>query len=267
MNALYSIQTADKLFTTSGSQPILIGCDDGNDYVAKYRQNGGSPYRLLCEYISASFLFYWHLPIPPASIIYVRWEHIPPEWYGTIRKICINVPCFGSKFLSHAGDITDYTIPKNTPPDAQYNLLKTALFDMWLSNEDRNGNNYNLLWDTVEKKFLLIDHECIFNTRIWREYPIRVQTEQDSLISSELFKQVFKNFVVSPTLLSHLKNDFYLCIRNCQSQKDKIIQGIPKEWVINNSYIAPKLEEIFRDAWLQLCWNTFCTYLTNYIGV
>ncbi|PZP47148.1 MAG: hypothetical protein DI598_11335 [Pseudopedobacter saltans] len=265
MDTLYSIQTADKLFDTNGSRPILIGCNDGFDYVTKYRKNSSTPYRLFSEYLSICFLDEWHLPIPSPAIIEVKWEHIPTDWYGTIRKIFVDMPCFGLKYLPRAVEVTDFTIPQKVNASAQYNLLKTALFDIWLSNEDRNGNNYNLLWEPFGKKFLLIDHEGIFNTGTW-EYPISVQTEQDSLISTELFKQVFKHFIVSTTLLSDLKNDFYLCIRNCQSQKDKIIQNIPKEWLVNSSYIAPKVDEIFRDSWLQLCWNTFCEYIMTYIG-
>ncbi len=51
-------------------------------------------------------------------------------------------------------------------------LMQIALFDLWLSNEDRNANNANLMYDMVNDNIMAIDYGCCFNTATF-DYPLQ----------------------------------------------------------------------------------------------
>ncbi len=72
-------------------------------------------------------------------------------------------------------------------------FLMIALFDIWLANDDRNHNNFNLLLNVSNDgmyHFHPIDHVNIFNSSHLR-YGIAELTEEDSIIKSDIAKVLF----------------------------------------------------------------------------
>jgi len=132
-------------------------------------------------------------------------------------------------------------------------LVQIALFDLWLGNDDRNWNNYNLL---IESKsdgyhFIPIDHETIFNGNSL-DYGQSIQTEQDSLIYTPLFESVITKKLIKSILQESktVRKDFYLCIANCKNELDRILEEIPHDWNISID-IKRKLilKNIFSSEW------------------
>jgi hypothetical protein len=131
-------------------------------------------------------------------------------------------------------------------------FLKIALFDMWLSNEDRNTNNFNLMLNPAENgnHFYAIDHEAIFNSNNL-ENGIYQINEVDSILNADLAKVLYKK---SPKLTSEVENlleNGYLCVLECRENLDSILSSVPMEWDINIEEKNTLLQErLFSDKWL-----------------
>lgn len=73
--------------------------------------------------------------------------------------------------------------------------IRNMLFDLWVANEDRNHNNYNLLLNPTESGYCLmpIDHERCFNgSRTNIDRPLVLLTEDQSLVASPLVQLLFR---------------------------------------------------------------------------
>jgi hypothetical protein len=91
MQTLSSIQTANRQYDT-GERPVLIMCSDMHNYVCKYA-GGGDTMKLYCEYIAASFLKIWKLPVPDFAFVAINYDHVKQLDILPLMKIC-NLPSF-----------------------------------------------------------------------------------------------------------------------------------------------------------------------------
>lgn len=154
MKRLNTISTFEKKLKSRGSSPIVYLCEDINYYACKY----GKPNNLFNEYLAASFCKIWEIPVPDFSFVNVADEHIPQGH----PKSDFSYPCFGSFYLEHAMEVSDFLNTwegKNYEIDKIFNktdLLKIGLFDLWLSNEDRNHNNANLLINPTSDGYQIV---------------------------------------------------------------------------------------------------------------
>lgn len=262
MSILNSIQTADKQFDTQ-TKPILIGCNDFNAYVCKYGTGTGFANRLLCEYIAAQFMRIWELPIPDFALVKINPEHIPTNF--RISKASFNQTCFGLKYNRSYVELTevnalDIAKPFKTNTHKQ-TLLKIALFDCWLSNEDRSSNHYNLMFDLeTDNNIIAIDNECIFNSRVF-DRTIYELNYYDSLLSGIFAQRLFNKKDLTTQVINNLKTYFYLCVLNCEKNQNKIIANVPSDWQIDGKLVSNKLTEIFSDDWKNKTFTTFQTFI------
>ena len=137
MQTLKSIQTAYRMYNT-GDRPVLVMCSDMQDYVCKYAL-GGNATNLFCEYVAASFLRVWQLPVPDFAFVNVDYEHV--KHFG-LPKHYFDKTCFGSKYSRSFQELTHFTDNPDLKKQKGYlqnrdTLLKVALFDLWMANEDR----------------------------------------------------------------------------------------------------------------------------------
>jgi len=269
MQNLYSIQTADKMFYTGGSRPVLLTCNDMNSYVCKYNTGNGAALRLMCEYISAIFLKLWGLNVPDFASVSVKREHIPSEYH--INGYYFDTTCFGLQYSRTFAEVIDFTAnisyqQRKAFPNRK-DLLYLALFDIWLANEDRNQNNYNLLIDIEnQRNFIPIDHEAIFNTRNMK-IPICELTYEDSIISSPLFMNLFSNNDFNKPTLKEIQDNFLTKVKHCKENTVELIEQLPPDWNINKMELETKLRnEIFDDNWLISSFNLFLEFLQRNIN-
>ncbi len=142
-------------------------------------------------------------------------------------------------------------------------LLLIALFDLWISNEDRNANNYNLLCDiTNGYRFVPIDHQAIFNHGSPGD-KLRLLTDGDSLLSTPIFQMLFSRKELSNAdKIARLKNAFYSGISKCNSHLKAILSEIPEDWNIKPEVLVVNLRQtIFEENWLKEVWSSFLEIL------
>lgn len=269
MQHLYSIQTADKVFETGGSRPVLVTCNDMNSYVCKYTTGPGAAIRLMCEYIGASFLKLWGLNVPDFATVLVNRVHIPPDFQ--INGYYFDTTCFGLHYSRTFSEVINFSTPLTSQQRKAFpnrrDLLYIALFDIWLANEDRNQGNYNLLIDVEnERNFIPIDHETIFNTRNIK-IPICALNYEDSIISSPLFAHLFSTNDLNKSVLNEIQDNFHSKVEHCIRNYVNVLEQFPKDWNINQMEIETKLkDEIFVDSWLISSFNLFLEFLQHTIN-
>jgi hypothetical protein len=189
IKCLSSITTASKVFQT-GKQPILITCNDMNDYVCKHKHKSIYCNSLFNEYIASCFLKLWSMPIPEFAFIHVKNEHINEfAIENGLEPFSFQGTCFGSYYMQNAGDLNSlyHLIDKKVLQKIDKMIfLKIVLFDIWMANEDRTHNNPNILvaFNKNNWVFQPIDHEYCFNSNSCRDL---VQlTQDDSILSLEI---------------------------------------------------------------------------------
>jgi len=266
---LRSISGIQKVFDTSRS-PVVVLADDFNEYVCKHSRHAPAGY-LFYELISNKFLKLWGLDVPEATIIDVNPDHLKANQYsGNLQPSHFLIPAVGFRYLYDSIDVNQFLVTKYSRQTKKLfakkeELLKIALFDIWMANEDRNQNNYNLLIVNDAGKgfnFVPIDHEMVFNTGNLERELVEI-TQEESLITSVLFNTLImkqpKGKIVDLVLIN--KNEFYLCIEKCYEQLDEILEDIPPAWQIDVPAMkALLIQNLFSEKWKQRAFNQF-TYL------
>lgn len=272
MKQLYSIKNIEKTYNT-GEEPVLVACNDHNSYICKYTRYSGSANKLVCELMGALFAQDWMLSTPEIAMVRVRQEHVPYYLSGSYFSKTI----LGSRQQLNVIDITPTTIPLITPSEKLcQQLMKIALFDMWLSNEDRNANNANLMYDMVKDNIVAIDFGCCFNTATF-DYPLSLLTESESILCSDFFLHLSKGMTRERIMSMAdvlLRTDFPSCLHDCQTgiavvQCDEEVNEefgspfIPKIWNIDRNRLRAKIEELLSDKWVARVRDAFLETLNT----
>jgi hypothetical protein len=262
---LQSIEQVEKVFDT-GDKPLLIHCTDLEFYVSKYNSTAGTANLLFREFMTASFLKLWALQVPDFAIVTLQPHHNPTNG----RYINNAMPCFGSMYNNEYRELDAFINEVSQAQRGRFNntfdLLKITLFDYWVSNEDRNHNNYNLMLKMEDKsyQFIPIDGGAVFHTGNQNRENHTLSIEE-SLISSPLFQ----NLIIAETsfnaeIIANLKEIYYFYIQRCKSQLQNIINDVPEEWQISKPAEAINLDIfLFNPNWIEECWTTFLEHLHN----
>lgn len=254
ISVVESIKPIEQQYPT-GERPVLVMCSDMSFYICKYMRSPSAAFKLACEFIGARMAIAWQIKTPATTFVHIKKEH----WTDKLSPYNLSVPSWGSRKLDSIIDVTpstyDIIVPSTT---TLRQLLKIALFDFWIANEDRNSNNANLLYDVTKNRLISIDYGCILNTATF-DYPITQLTSTDTILCSDLFlhltrgkkKQTFESAI------NELKDNYNNCIRRCNREKKEIISIIPKEWNISTTLIVDKLEQLFEEQWITKVWDNF----------
>ncbi len=262
MNTVKSISAPERIFETSGSQPLLVLCDDLNFYVCKYnRWPGSSAIKLLHEVLGGSFAKAWNLAVPEFCLVNIEASHI--EDMPGLQPAFFNAECFGSHYNNKYVEVDNFYAEMSKSDKSRFSnredFLKIALFDIWMANEDRNFMNYNLLIDVEnENRFIPIDHDAIFNTGNL-DKGLDLLTEEDSIISTNFTLKLFsRKELQNKEYLNEIQDEYYLCTANCEKQIDTILNEIPLNWRINTKDYATLLKEnLFKQQWIDASWKHF----------
>lgn len=259
MKRLHSIKNIEKTYNT-GEEPVLVACNDHNSYICKYSRYSGSANKLVCELMGAVFAKSWMLSTPEIAIVKVNREHVPYNMSGSF----FSKPILGSLQQQNVVDITPATIPLISPSEKLCRqLMQIALFDLWLSNEDRNANNANLMYDMVNDDIIAIDYGCCFNTATF-DYPLSLLTESESILCSDLFMHLASN--TSRERIRQMADillniDFPSYIHDSQigsvvvqwdddSNEELGCDFIPSAWNIDRGRLSIKIDELLSSEWL-----------------
>lgn len=258
---LHSIQDISFQYDT-GELPVLVLCSDTEQYICKYmRPTTTIAYKLASEFIGATLASLWRINTPPFAIINIRANH----WNGITTPHSVVAPTIGFRRLNDVIDIIPITYRQvKSSFDTLYQLLKIALFDFWVANEDRTYNNANLLYNVASNQLISIDYGGIFNNNISSDYPLSQLTENDSILCADVFKQI--SLSISNKQINRavylLKADFGNIIIRCRNSM-KTINNLPKEWAIPSDKITNKLNILLSSDWIAATWNNFIECLIS----
>ena len=257
---VYSAKRIEQQFRT-GEEPVLVVCSDLNTYVCKYMRSSASAYKLACELIGARMAKAWKLPTPDIALVKIQSSH----WTGVNMSHSLSAPSIGSRWLDGMVDITPSTyteVPASIETLSQ--LMRIALFDFWVANEDRNANNANLMYDVVHRRMVSIDYGCIFNTATF-EYPLSQLTSTDTILWSDFFLHLTKQQTNSDILglAKMLHEEYAECLRQSNFLISQIVEDIPREWNVAESVVEAKLSQLFNTQWTDGVWNIFMECLNE----
>ena len=257
---LNSIDVIRKQYPT-GEEPVLVMCSDMNFYMCKYIRHSASNQKLACELIGAKMAMVWRLNVPKISLVKIKSEH----WPSFFVRPKTMTTMLGSRYLDAVEYVLPSTFDKLAKTSEMFNqLLKIALFDLWMANEDRNSNNSNLLYDISNKSLVPIDFGCILNTADFQS-PLMQLTATDTIINSPLFKYLSNG--ISSQGIQKVKDDlqksYAIFLNQCRSQIDAISKEIPSDWSISAKDVTNKLLQLFEPAWTERVWDNFEEYLND----
>jgi hypothetical protein len=260
-NELYSITEIkpEDCYETSGSRPVRVFCNDLNYYVCKYHTGIGFPFALFNEYLAAVFLKKWQLPVPEFAFVNIRKEHVmqtnyPFHYFSTI--------CFGSRFMGECKEVDKLFL--ETPLLSKTNnsgietFLKIGLFDIWLCNEDRHFENFNLLYNLKTNAFIPFDHVFCFNSANLNKEPYLI-SDNESILSSPFLPRFFER-TLQPNLnvlRNNIIDDFKISIERCHEDLDDILEQIPVAWEPNIGFLRTRLDFFFTEDWINSCTEHF----------
>lgn len=213
------------------------------------------------ELLVGGFAKLWELAVPDFCLVQVKPDHV--EDHPILQRSFFNTLCFGSKYEGNCAEIdefyADMSLPGKKRFKHKFEFLKIGLFDIWMANEDRKFNNYNLLIDVENgNRFVPIDHDAIFNTGNL-DKGLVLLTEDESLINTDLTRKLFSvKELRKKDFLENTKNDYYLCVGKCKQNTGKILQEIPPEWGIDVAEYQNLLDShLFNEEWIDGCFTHF----------
>jgi hypothetical protein len=141
-------------------------------------------------------------------------------------------------------------------------ILSIAIFDLWIANEDRTGNNYNLLFNPIEKVFIPIDHVMAFNGNNLDKEPYPL-TMEDSILNSSLVQRLFFRTLQPERdeLRLRIINDFTNDVAQCHKHLSTFLQHVPEAWNISLADVNERLRFLFSNEWTGQCSDLFSRYL------
>lgn len=269
MRTIKAIQPIIKRFYTYGSSPILVMGNDNQLWVCKYNDYN----KLFNELLAAELAKIWNINVPESALVSIDYDLCVKNFEDNrgLERRYFERECFGSQYVKDTIDVNNSILVNTKLIDRILNkddFLKIALFDIWLSNEDRNRGNYNLLLQAIEGGFLwlyVIDHSDIFNSSMAYSNRLVEITEEESLLTSDLASLLFQNDISLARKLTFLWEDFYRYTVLCNDCLPSILAQVPKNWKIDIPYYEAKIRTIFSPQWIETCKNTFKEYTRHLI--
>lgn len=255
-----SVKIIEQQFNT-GEEPVLVTCSDMNTYICKYMRSSAAAYKLVCELIGAQMASSWQIDSPDFAFVHIH----PRHWNGRQLSHNVSAPAIGSKRIDGVVDVTPSTFREINQSVIQlHQLMKIALFDFWIANEDRNANNANLLYDVMQEKIVSIDYGCILNTATY-DFPLSQLTTTDTILCSDLFDHLIqgKKQTTVDSLTAELKKDYTVCLKRSLPIVNSILTALPKEWNVSLEVVDEKLKQLFDEHWKVETWANFMDCLNE----
>ena len=257
---LESVKAIEQQYRT-GEEPVLVMCSDMNAYICKYMRSSAAAYKLACELIGTRMATAWQLETPDIAFVRIKSAH----WAGRFAQHSLSAPSLGSKKMEGVVDVTPSTYGDVASTTAMLRqLMKIALFDFWVANEDRNANNANLMYDVAREQLVSIDYGCIFNTATF-DYPLSQLTSTDTILWSDLFHHLVQAADRQTVLAmaDRLKADYDECLS--QITTTEIPDEMPKEWKVPAEALKKKLNQLSDEQWTAAVWQNFMDCLNENI--
>ena len=238
--AHYRVRAVREMIQTA-HKPLLVLAEDGEQYYLKYTRH--QSVELQCEWLCHLLLRLWDVPTPPAVVLTVPdvvRQNLPAFAQPVERYL--RQPVFGSERMQGAvdssgtllnGAAADLTGLSN--PD---DLLWVALFDAWVSNDDRHTSHHNLLLVPQENirlsrlRCFAIDHAYTFTSQPFEElrHEETYFSYNSNLSQSPIAQAVLRQWQRRWPLLwaDELKRGYYLRVNKCREHFFSLCNLLPR---------------------------------------
>lgn len=255
MNKLKTISPIHRIYDT-GDKPVLVECEDLNDYVCKHNQGLVPCKKLFAEYLAYRLFDQLEVKLPPYNFIQVKEEHVHSPSGVCQPHFFKGIDCFGTLHLKEALEWSVFPFDKKDLKKIknQEDLFTIAWCDIWLANEDRRWNNFNLLMSPENDGWYIvpIDHGACFNSLGFDvRRPLYSINDFDSIIQTEQFKLLAKKHFKNMHDVNDYLERLYLCIQNFEKSFDDIVANIPTSWRISEEYIQSLKVNLFSKDWMN----------------
>ena len=160
--------------------------------------------------------------------MWIKQEH----WCGINTSNSVSAPCWGYMELVGTVDVTSTTCFEINPTSSLLKqLMKIALFDFWIANEDRTYNNANMLYDMINQRLVSIDYGGILNTSTY-DYSLSQLTSTDTILYADIFMHLKKCMRIESIKeeAEKLKVYYDVSIEQSRNSMEAILRQLPKEW-------------------------------------
>lgn len=235
-----------KELETDGHSPMHFICSDGHAYYVKYRSGKSLDKReincLVFEMVCTQLLKRLHIPVPDQALVTINENsYVPAQLITNKKYIKHGIIAWGSKEILQTDlvkEIEQVSSKKGfnkfkNPAD----LIRIAIFDLWIDNADRHSGNYNLLiqMEDGKLKIITIDHAFTFGglkgMNIFNEYS--QPNSYKKLIESPYFRSIIKHFNRKQRL--EIASQFLSLISELDINNliNEVFKEIPEQWGIN----------------------------------
>lgn len=231
---------------TDGHSPMKFICSDGRLYYVKYRSgkslNKREIHCLVFEMICTKLLQQLHIPVPEQALVTIAENSYSASQLITNRKyIKPNIIAWGSREINQADLVKEIEqVQKKKEFNKLLNpedLIRIAIFDLWVDNADRHSGNYNLLLKLEEGrlKIITIDHAFTFGGLNGMN-TFNAQTPPSSykkLMGSQYFRSAMKHFAIKKRL--EIANQFLSLLPELDIKNlvNGVFAEIPPQWEVN----------------------------------
>lgn len=231
---------------TDGHSPMKFICSDGEVYYVKYRSgksfNKNEINCLVFEMVCTKLLQHLHVPVPEQALVTINENSFAPGQLFTNKRYIKNgIIAWGSKEITQTDlvkQIEQVTTKKGfnkfKNPDE---LIRIAIFDLWVDNADRHSGNYNLLTKLEEGKLKIITIDHAFTFGGLKGMNIFNVTSDPNiykkLMESPYFRLMIKHFNRKQRL--EIARQFISLLEQLDIKKiiNEVFAQIPMQWDVN----------------------------------
>lgn len=231
---------------TDGHSPMKFICSDGSMYFVKYRSGKSLDKKeincLVFEIICTKILQQLQVPVPEQVLVVINENSYSPAMLIANRKyLKPGVTAWGSKEIENADLVKEAELITHkrvfnklgNPED----LIRIAIFDLWVDNVDRYSENYNLLTRMENGKlfYYAIDHAFTFGglneMNIFN--PSSMPSTYKKLIVSQYFLSVTR--YIHKNRRIEIADQFISLLTKLDIKKiiNEVFNEIPTDWAIN----------------------------------
>jgi hypothetical protein len=264
-NNILNVTVIQRIIPTSGSGPLRVTLDDGQDYYLKKSNRNELPFNdLISEVLANEFFKVWGVFVPEYVFATLNYDFFESQLTSMVKemeaevllqnnnrfsvklhfeKFRFNTPLFASLELAE----TSYVQPPNIynylgNESAKRTLETIAFLDHWLCNMDRHQKNLNMLSRAGSVFPIPIDHgQCLFNLKNLEELSPSIDSELELESLLNFYKPKMEGLQPAHKLVlteDHLRH----LIKQIRDNFEQIFESIPDGWGDVN-----KVKELIRN--------------------
>lgn len=259
----------DRIIVTEGHSPLEIVSNDFNRYFVKNTRGKKPSFPIINEFVCHYLLNLWNIATPEIAAVKIG-PDLKPQEYGEYHKgFYYEQHTFGSLKMNNVIEMSEFSKISSKYDYNKINktedLLKIALFDIWVENTDRKPTNPNILFESVENRIniIAIDHAFAFDHQSYDNLYVEGVTlsYNESILEHKYVKYISKELLKQKGFLDELKDYYYFCINKSHKYYDEITSNIPDSLGFSLKLQNSLKQFLFNENRNKEVFNYFCSSL------